>query len=1301
VVRSARGAGGRILAQEPEYRIERISAAIECPQGRGPVVNDVGNPRSSRATVTLAQGVSSRQMQRPHDCAIEVRDGMRLTTEVEAAIILALRQLTDPDETAEELRIDGPLDEGMSSAQVYQGELYYASGRTCRVVIKVDAADRLANELECGNACKGAPTVARVLAPTRAPDAKSRLRCAAIIYMHAASPWPGPLRSLKSVVRECLSAPNRGRAALALLERVLGVLYAQLHTVRTSRLRNTDELDYYRQRWISSATVQIDRADRAGRRLYANTVQGAPEPFVLRLEPDELEASDGSVRSLEDGIGDQLERSLVPLHAKGQRYWGYLRGRGEIQIDAPPAVCLELATWSNDELHSASVSGVLTDTQRRSYARVLERAGLDPNASHWEAGGHSFANPLLTMRENAKRWRAGARDVEAVFSHGDLHGGNVLCVGDDFVFIDLGLAGPSQPRWVDAARLLGSLWRDALAPQLGPEQIAGAIARAFGSSASNDEPAAAMFLRGAFEAAIAASQHPDLPVARRELWIALHHFCWIALKWSSGENSDAPEYRPRVLAMAFLAAIAASKVDSQAIAIASAREDQTLADARAVGQLIVTRVHREHDMHAALTYKAEFRTMIDQVDDAVFATFAGRTQHLSAQCVRLLTPDWGERDVAEIEAIAARLDRPLTVPEEVLLVDILLLGCSRRWSDRAFGVLLQMCDSGDQEVMIEAYLAIYLLQGRPELREAIARHPRLLARFRKMLSQPEGRIVRRQIDALAFSRVDYDMRLFETIQARCGAQPIDLAWALRPFRADEHIDDAHVDLLRVAILNGLEESVSLSEIEKHVLARGLGSLPTPIVEQLLEIFIEESTKFEILGTSALWKRLNVRIGTLMQLPQLRQLGAFDLAAAARQMSRTLADIVEDEAEFRYKVLGDLIRDDCSALRALNDLCESADDAWVRRLEVAIAARGCEAVLGWLRSADPSSHSPSMPSRRDIDGLVEQLQAVDENAATDVSGLIAMWVESPIARRIFSSEVFVELLDELIKRQEWDATQLGNLAGFMETVRGEMDAAQRLYERAVEADPRNAGNLENFATCMRRRGETDAAQHLYARAVEADPRNARHLGNFADFMETVRGEMDAAQRLYERAIEADPRSARNLGNFANCMWRRGEMDAAQRLYERAVEADQLHPNNLSNFADFMQKARGELDAAERLYERAVEADPLHANNLGNFTGFLFSIGRHQRARELWHRARAIPDLPAGLELELEFYAFAHMPEERERAGAIVEQRLAAGVRSPGFDLSGCAARAVEDGHPEPDRVRAFAQQIATAAPTKAR
>ena len=61
---------------------------------------------------------------------------------------------------------------------------------------------------------------------------------------------------------------------------------------------------------------------------------------------------------------------------------------------------------------------------------------------------------------------------------------------------------------------------------------------------------------------------------------------------------------------------------------------------------------------------------------------------------------------------------------------------------------------------------------------------------------------------------------------------------------------------------------------------------------------------------------------------------------------------------------------------------------------------------------------------------------------------------------------------------------------------------------------------------------DEAEKFYKRAIEANPKHAYSLYNYAVLLEEVRKDYDAAQKYFKRAIAASPKDPLALGDYGN-------------------------------------------------------------------------------------------------------------------------------------------------------------------------
>ena len=214
-----------------------------------------------------------------------------------------------------------------------------------------------------------------------------------------------------------------------------------------------------------------------------------------------------------------------------------------------------------------------------------------------------------------------------------------------------------------------------------------------------------------------------------------------------------------------------------------------------------------------------------------------------------------------------------------------------------------------------------------------------------------------------------------------------------------------------------------------------------------------------------------------------------------------------------------------------------------------------------------------------------------------------------------------LLDAALVKFPKSAYVLGSYALYWED-QHEMDEAEKYYLNAIEADPKNARNLGNYANFLyEQRQDYDKAEEYYRRAIEADPKDVDHLGNYATFLCDQRQDYDKAEEYYQRAIKADPKRANNLGNYANFLCdQRQDYDKAEEYYQRAIEADPKDVRALGNYAVFLYEQRHDYDKTEEYLQKALAVAPDCITNLENYAEYLEDV-RHDAKAAQEYRQRA--------------------------------------------------------------------------------
>jgi Tfp pilus assembly protein PilF len=150
--------------------------------------------------------------------------------------------------------------------------------------------------------------------------------------------------------------------------------------------------------------------------------------------------------------------------------------------------------------------------------------------------------------------------------------------------------------------------------------------------------------------------------------------------------------------------------------------------------------------------------------------------------------------------------------------------------------------------------------------------------------------------------------------------------------------------------------------------------------------------------------------------------------------------------------------------------------------------------------------------------------------------------------------------------------------------GDYAAAEIEYAQALKAEPANADALHGAAVVALRRNERDRAEDFYQRAVDADPRDAVAQAGLAGLRGNI-GPIAESRLKSLIALQPDqPHLQFVLGNLYAAS---GRWHDAQQAYFNAHSAVPDQPDYLFNLAVSLDHLR-ETRLARRFYERALAA-----------------------------------------------------------------------------------------------------------------
>lgn len=215
------------------------------------------------------------------------------------------------------------------------------------------------------------------------------------------------------------------------------------------------------------------------------------------------------------------------------------------------------------------------------------------------------------------------------------------------------------------------------------------------------------------------------------------------------------------------------------------------------------------------------------------------------------------------------------------------------------------------------------------------------------------------------------------------------------------------------------------------------------------------------------------------------------------------------------------------------------------------------------------------------------------------------------------------------------------------MRGRPADAGRYLEDALEASPDDVFVNQVWGLFKQGTGDLDEAEHYLRRAVEIAPDHAGALSTLADFLDYRRDDLTAAAFYWDKAVAAGGSSHNRFG------------------YGRFLVV-RLHDP---------------FGAKEHLVAAAT-AEPGSSIYWGHAAGVLLATGDTQRGWALLDGTANLAWTDA-IELECNFYVFAHDPEDATRAEALgdVKRLLLAGTRVQRWDFAANVAQARIDSHPQ--------------------
>ncbi|MGO9966893.1 MAG: tetratricopeptide repeat protein, partial [Bryobacteraceae bacterium] len=119
--------------------------------------------------------------------------------------------------------------------------------------------------------------------------------------------------------------------------------------------------------------------------------------------------------------------------------------------------------------------------------------------------------------------------------------------------------------------------------------------------------------------------------------------------------------------------------------------------------------------------------------------------------------------------------------------------------------------------------------------------------------------------------------------------------------------------------------------------------------------------------------------------------------------------------------------------------------------------------------------------------------------------------------------------------------------------GEREYAERLYEKMLEADPKNLDALRGMAALAIHASEFDTALEFHVRLIDLGERAPEILYNAGLMYEKI-GQYDKAIRLYREALAQQPDMSEALLNLGRILESNGKAEEARNCWSKALELE---------------------------------------------------------------------------------------------------------------------------------------------------
>ncbi|OIO70467.1 MAG: hypothetical protein AUJ58_02930 [Zetaproteobacteria bacterium CG1_02_55_237] len=191
----------------------------------------------------------------------------------------------------------------------------------------------------------------------------------------------------------------------------------------------------------------------------------------------------------------------------------------------------------------------------------------------------------------------------------------------------------------------------------------------------------------------------------------------------------------------------------------------------------------------------------------------------------------------------------------------------------------------------------------------------------------------------------------------------------------------------------------------------------------------------------------------------------------------------------------------------------------------------------------------------------------------------------------------------------------HLTGVIAMQQGDLNEAERLIRRALQASPAEVGFLNTLGSLLRRQGRMHEARVCFEQYLELVPKDAEVTCNLANLLKSE-GELEQAARLYRQVLTWNPQHLNARLSLAYLLRRQGALSESEICFREGLSQGAMMPQFIFGLG-LVLAGQQRHEEAEQCFRQLLCIEPMNADanfHLGNalhVRGLISEAEHHHR------------------------------------------------------------------------------------------